>query len=86
MPDKIDENKLREPAEHIENIGPEDEAPEDTMQNLEEEGFAHMDDGLVGAAGMRDADQPDWADPEKLRDSNVAAGEEDDDSDDTVHW
>lgn len=73
----IDESDLREPAEHVEEIGPEDETPEETMDRLQAAGYDRMDEGDFESAVTAESDQPTWLDEHSRERSNVANTEED---------
>lgn len=74
---------LRDVAEHIEDIGPEDESAEETMEGLEEYGYDVWSEGNLEGAYTNQSDQPQWMNRDAEERSNIVedtprTGEKDD--------
>jgi hypothetical protein len=68
----IDEAELRDPADIIEDIGPEDETAEETMEGMEEYGYNQLSETYFASGAYQDSTQPDtWMNEEAQERMNV---------------
>lgn len=67
----LDEAELRDVAEELQRIGPEDMSIHEIEENLEEYGFDQMDEGTFESVVTGLADDPDWMNDNALERSNI---------------